>query len=123
LALEARLKRDRMRAEREDLALVAREAETRVQVRKVRVRAVVERMIWNEVEGDEAEELVEELELRLDEEAFSDDFGADPIEAHIARIRSDLGLPALADSSPLEEGAGEAEAAGFPSNQTRRSSG
>lgn len=122
MALEARLERDRTRRDREVDALAAREAETRVQVRKVRVRSLVERMIWNEVESDEAEELVDELELRLDEEAFADDFGADPIEAHVARIRSDLGLPALASPSPRGGGGGGADAAGFRSNPHRRSS-
>jgi len=93
LALEARLERDRCRADREDQAEIRREHERRVSRRKAQVRAAVERLVWTEAEDDvEAERLVDDLEMLLDEEVLADDFAADPLDAHIERIAADLGL-------------------------------
>jgi hypothetical protein len=92
LALEAKLERDRHRQGREDRADAVRERQTLVGLRKAQVKAAVEWAIWSEVEGDEAERLVDDLEDFLDEEALCDDFTQSPLDAHIARIRTDLGL-------------------------------
>ena len=95
LALEARLDRDRLRQDREARADTERAKTTRAKRRKAQVKAAVERCIWSEVEGDEAERLVDELDDRLEEDALSDMFaGEDPIEAHIARICIELGVTA-----------------------------
>jgi len=103
MALEARLKRDLTRQEREARAEAVQAAETRVHVRKAQVRAAVERLIWTEAESDEeAERLVDELGERLDEDALHQGFADHPVEVHIARLRADLGL------------SGGAEAAGQP---------
>ena len=93
LALEARLEADARRAEREDLAEVERQQKAGVSRRQAQVRAAVERLIWTEAEGREAEQLISDLEERLDEEALYDAFTADPVETHIQRLCADLGLP------------------------------
>jgi hypothetical protein len=94
LALEAKLERDRHRARREDHAEAAREDIARRQRLKTQVRLSVERAIWTEAEGDEAERLADDLDDLLDAYALADDFTVTPVEAHIARIRHDLGLAA-----------------------------
>ena len=54
----------------------------------------MERAIWSEYEGDEAELLLENLELMLTEEVMADDLAEETLEAHIARLCADLGLGA-----------------------------
>ena len=90
LALEVKLERERRLAEREDYSRQLRV----VEARKVRVRAAVSRAVWTETEGEAAESLLDELDERLEEEALCEDFAEAPVEAAIARIREDLGLPA-----------------------------
>jgi hypothetical protein len=92
LALEAKLERDRHRQEQADRIEAAREGPNRIAQRKIQLRAAVERAIWTEVEGDEAERLVDDLSDFLDDEALSGDFLEQPLDAHIAQIRVDLGL-------------------------------
>jgi hypothetical protein len=108
LALEAKLERDRALQDREVRAEGARDRENNVTRRKHQVRMAVERSVWNEAEGVEAERLLDELDDILEEDALSDSFTADPIEAHVQRIRADLGL--AANDTPLlhrpEEGGG-----------------
>jgi hypothetical protein len=107
LALEAKLERDRARQDREDRADAAREHTTRIHRRRTQVRLAVERAIWTEAEGDEAERLVDDLDDLLDERVLDDDFDATPLDAQIDRIRADLGLPTLADTpAPIPETAG-----------------
>jgi hypothetical protein len=102
LALEAKLERDRQRADLEDRTEARRDAARRVAQRRQRVEATVERLIWTEYEDAEAGVLVDNLDMLLDEAELTDGFCADPIEVHIARICKDLGLP-----SPLAgEGVG-----------------
>lgn len=92
LALEAKLERDRARQDREVRAEAMREHEVRVARRKAQVRIAVERAVWTEAEGAEAELLVDELDDLLEAEVLSDDFMAGPVEVRIERIRADLGL-------------------------------
>lgn len=92
LALEARLERDRRRRDQEDRAEAAREARVRVHTRRAQLRAAVERLIWTESEGEEAERLLDDLDDFLDETALYDDFTETPVEAHIQRIGAELGL-------------------------------
>jgi hypothetical protein len=120
LALESKLERDGARRDREALVEAARAHETGVTRRKHQVRMAVERSIWTEAEGLEAERLVDELDDLLEEESLADDFTAEPVEAHVARIRGDLGLSAVGQGpSPAALGGGEAGVAPAP----RRSSG
>ena len=92
LALEAKLERDRRRQDREDDALAVRRARDAAQTRKARVRLAVERLVWTEADEDEAENLLADLDDRLEEAAYGDDFADQPIEALIERIAADLGL-------------------------------
>jgi len=65
-----------------------------VEARKHRVRGLMNRLLWNESEGedDEYEVLVEDLNARLDEAALSPDFEDLPIEALARRVIADMGL-------------------------------
>jgi hypothetical protein len=69
IALKARLLRDLTRHDREDAAHAARLAETRLQVRKAQVRLSVERCVWSEADGSEAERLLDELDDLIEAEA------------------------------------------------------
>jgi hypothetical protein len=93
LALEARLKRDLKRQDRDDLAETERQQTSLIRTRKAQVRAAVERLVWTEAEPDEAEDLLSDLDERLAEEALYPGFACDPVEAHIERLTTDLGLP------------------------------
>jgi len=99
LALEAKLARDLRAIARDDHAQSEALTRRRVQQRQARVRAALARDLWTEYEEDEAERLNEILFERLEEAALDDAFLQGPVEACIARLRADLGLPAN-DSSP-----------------------
>jgi hypothetical protein len=107
LALEAKLERDRARRDLEVRAEAEAERQEAAERRKRQVRVAVERTIWAERESyDEAERLIDELDDVLTEEAFSEDFTAGSVEAHIERIRRDLGLtaPPAKEAAPAEGG-------------------
>jgi hypothetical protein len=89
LALEVRLQRERLQGAREARKETARAAQTR----KEQVRHALGRAMSAETEADETERLWDVLEERLDEAGLYEDFVAGPVEACIARIRADLGLP------------------------------
>jgi hypothetical protein len=111
LALDAKLERDATRAAR-DAEKAAAEVEaarpppTRqeperprpaphpIEVRKDRVRSLLNRLIWNESEGEQEdyEVLLEDLDARLDEAAAHPGFEAMPIETIARRIAADMGL-------------------------------
>jgi hypothetical protein len=120
IALKARLLRDRVRFGREDRAHEVRETEGRMLIRKAQVRLSVERCVWNEADGPEAERLLGELDDILEAETFSDDFVQGAAASHIARICEELGVtpptPALANglSSPAGEGGARDVVAGKP---------
>lgn len=71
-----------------------RAAPTPVEARKGRVANLVNRLLWNECEGDsdEYEVLFDDLSARLDEAALSADFETLPIEALARRVIADMGL-------------------------------
>ena len=107
LALEAKLERDRARNDVEVRAEAARRRDNDVTRRKHQVRMAVERLVWNEAEGAEAERLLDEFDDILEEEALSDAFTEGPVEAHIARLRADLGLSQSAHPRGGEESEGD----------------
>lgn len=94
LALQAKLERDRARLAREAHAEAVRREQAAVERRKDQVRATVARLIWTEVEGPEAERLIDNLDEFLEDDVLADDFAAHPVEAHVARLRAGLGLAA-----------------------------
>jgi hypothetical protein len=65
-----------------------------VEARKDRVRNLLNRLLWNECEGDsdEYEVLYDDLTARLDEAARSPDFETLPIETIARRVIADMGL-------------------------------
>lgn len=92
VALEAKLARDAKRDVRQDEAQVVNLKKARVDRRKAQVKATVERIVRLEHESDEAEDLLEQFELLLDEDCLSDGFVAEPIETQVARLCGELGL-------------------------------
>ena len=124
LALEARLERDRQRADREDRADSSHAATEYAERRKAQVKIAVKRCVRYEHTGVDAENLLDELDDRLDEDALHDVFaGDDPIEDFIARMCGELGVPApgsedpeTESSSPPGGGGGEAVGGGFHSD-------
>jgi hypothetical protein len=117
LALESKLERDRRLAEREAYEAVERAETVRAAQRRAQVKLAVERCVWSEAEGDEAETLLADLDDRLERDALSDAFSDDePVETHIARLCAELGVTPLPSSSPLGGGGGEADGGGFHSD-------
>ena len=92
LALQAKLDGDRRRADREAQAEQAAFDEAKVERRREQVRHAVERLIWCEAEGAEAEVLELDLSDRLDEAELYDGFADRPLAAHIAGLCEELGL-------------------------------
>ena len=94
LALGAKLDRDQQRADREDRT-EAQEARTAyAERRKAQVQIAVKRCIRYEHSGHDAENLLDELNDRLDEDALHDVFaGESDIDLHIARMCAELGVP------------------------------
>jgi hypothetical protein len=89
-------------------------------VRKDRVRNLLNRLLWNESEGD-AEEydiLLDDLSARLDEAALSADFETLPIETLARRIVADMGLSGELTLSVSEAAAMDA---GTPAPELRSS--
>ncbi|RAK53653.1 hypothetical protein DJ017_03475 [Phenylobacterium soli] len=101
-ALKLRLEREAKRAVREDQAAVRADRERQVDLRKTRIKARVEQLIWTEYEGEDADRRESILEDLLDADALEDDFLDLSPEAEIARLCMDLGLP----SPPAGEGGG-----------------
>jgi hypothetical protein len=117
LALDAKLERDGARMAREDAEFADRRAEAAralaeqqaralrhapldppppspAQRHKTRVRNLLNRLIWNESEGD-AEEydiLRDDLDARLHEAAQCEGFAETPVEVIARRVAADMGL-------------------------------
>jgi hypothetical protein len=81
-----------------------------IAARKTRVSNLLNRLIWNECEGDseEYEVLSDDLTSRLDEAARSADFETLPIEALARRVIADMGLSGDLTLSLSETPAGDA---------------
>lgn len=110
IALEARLVRDAARADR-DAAVEAERRRTAILRdpaamvrRKAALQDAVEKVIWTEREGEEAEDLLDRLETRLAAAGCDDDLYLAPLGHHIARLCADLGLPIPAPPAPPDSG-------------------
>lgn len=91
LALKARFKREREQGTKD--AAPARPGGVAVARRIRELRAAVRRVIWNEVEAEDAPEDYEDaLEDMITRECLSDDFCAEPLDDHVARLCLSLGL-------------------------------
>ena len=64
------------------------------EARKDRVRSLMNRLLWNESEGEaeDYESLLDDLTARLDEAALSADFETIPMETLVQRVIADMGL-------------------------------
>ena len=100
IALEAKLDRERRRQDHDERREATRRDEASATRRKAQVRLTVERAIWTEAEGLEAERLLDDLDDLLEEGALGDGFLDEPVEALIARIQDDLGLVAANARAP-----------------------
>ena len=108
LALDFKLDRDAVRdareaekAQAEVIRLQPRPAPephvpTAVEARQDRVRGLLNRLLWNESEGEaeDYEMLLEDLDARLEEAARHPGFETLPIEALARRVIADMGLAA-----------------------------
>jgi len=116
LALDAKLERDAARLAREEAEGAERRAEAARQLaeqqaraarhaafdappspaqrHKTRVRNLLNRLIWNESEGDEEayEVLRDDLDARLEEAAQGEGFADIPVEVIARRLAADMGL-------------------------------
>ncbi len=92
IALQAKVARARKHRDRDDATDAQRAEAVRISRRKDQVKATVERLIWTEAEGGEAERLESHLDDLVSEDALYEAFLAQPVEVYIARIRQDLGL-------------------------------
>jgi len=94
IALQMRAARDRRADAREVEAEVRQGDEVRRSRHKTLVKTAVERLIWDEHErtDDEAERLVDLLDERVEEDALHEDFHAQPVAAHVARLCAELGV-------------------------------
>jgi len=108
LALDAKLERDAARLDREETEFADRRDQaaraarhlapdappTPAERHQTRVRNLLNRLIWNESEGDaeEYEILGDDLDARLHEAAQGDGFADTPVELIAQRVASDMGL-------------------------------
>ena len=92
LALETRLIRERGRIELDDQAEARREVGRTADRCRNQVHTALEREIWNEHEEEEASDLVDDLQTRLILEDLAGAFADGDVEAHVVRLRGELGL-------------------------------
>ena len=70
--------------------------------KRTEVLTRVERLIWDEYDKDDAEELSEEANWRLADLSLADDFLDTPLETLIQRLADDIGLGRSADEPDRE---------------------
>jgi hypothetical protein len=94
LALKARLKREQAQAARDETAKDVPPPPGGLAVaRRVRdVRDAVLRVIWDETEGQEAQDYEDMLEGRIAVESLGDGFCRETLDDHVARLCLSLGL-------------------------------
>ena len=111
-ALRAKLAGDATRCEREATAEGVSLEIARVARRKAQVKATVERLIWSETETQEREDhLCDLLDTFLDEDHLHGRLADGDIDAHIARICGEIGLPIPPSSGEVSPEATEGASA------------
>ena len=121
IALKARLQWDAERREREARAEAEDARAVRAERRKAQVRTAVKRWVLDVHEGFDADNLLNDLEERLEEDALYGLFGGqDDINLHIARLCEEIGVPgpaaeedAVAAATPVPPLLGEVTAPGL----------
>jgi len=97
IALEAKLAHDSRRAEREIAAEVVSLESARASRRKARIESTVTRVIWQEAEDEDwVFARLGDLERFLAEDEAWDELPEDGVEAYIAKLCAELGLPSTA---------------------------
>lgn len=107
IALKQRFDRDQaakaegarkvVQAERAEAERVYRH---RVDRRKAELERHFERVLWDEYEPSDAQELFEELTTRVKDAGFEDDFLEAPVEALIARFSDEIGVATNGPPTP-----------------------
>jgi len=93
LALEAKLTPEHQRRVQEaDAIEEIRQRPIRAEQRRTEVRTAVERLIWAEAEGQEAEDLLADLDDYLAWDVTSETFLTEPLDAYIERLCEDLDM-------------------------------
>lgn len=100
MALEMRLARQVSAAAREDAEQGRREEERRVCAHRRRVEAAVSPLVWNEYDGDEADDLLGRIDDELDAAVLDEAFLLATVQDHIDRIFRKLGLTAGEPAPP-----------------------
>lgn len=100
MALEMRLARQVSAAAREDAEQGRREEERRVCAHRRRVEAAVSPLVWNEYDGDEADDLLGRIDDELDAAVLDEAFLLATVQDHIDRISRKLGLTAGEPAPP-----------------------
>ena len=106
IALQMRAARDRRLEGLAAEAEVRRGDEARRSERRTEVKAAIEQRIWDEQDAEGAEMLVELLDDHLDEYELTQNFDAETVEVHVARLCAELDLvgpaadPPASDTSP-----------------------
>ncbi len=100
LALEAQFERDQARKAHEAEDRARADHKRRADARQDQVRLRVERLIWNEADGKEAEALLADLDDLIELAATEADFLDLPVEVLVARIAHQLQLTAEATGEP-----------------------
>ena len=97
-----RARRDR--DDREDRAQVHRVTAARVQAHVAWVRNGVKRIVWDELEPEDASFLLQDLNAQIAEMALADDFCAVPANTHVMRVCAQLGVLERADDDADDGG-------------------
>ena len=101
LALESKLACERETIVRHERA----RARERIEARKDQARAVLTGAIWREREAEAVEDLLAELDERIEGLALFETFLDQPLDAWVAILRAEMGLPANdAGAAPPEAG-------------------
>jgi len=114
IALKQRFDREQagiaaaQRREAEDLRRDAQRAQrAAVDLHRMRVRRHFERVLWDEYEDDDAQEIFEDLDDRLGQFADDEAFVDTPIETLIARLTDEFVAAAAEDESSGDESPGD----------------
>jgi hypothetical protein len=94
LALMARLQRERRMEAAAERAEAVRAAEPKVMAKRNELRAAVRRLAYEEFEKSDAEEVIDDLFERIEEDIAEDlpALVATPAHIYVQRLRQDLGL-------------------------------
>ena len=92
MALEARLAREARRETVEAESRATRAEAASVAARKAEVRARVRGLVWDEAEASDCAALIDDLDDRLSDAEHLPGFTDEEIDAHVQRLRGELGL-------------------------------